>query len=881
MRSAFLRKRLTQADFQLALYAAGSAIRDPYILISLKEASAYIRHIENGCSDHTWEALDGKIKSNLGIPDEDVARFVNDSAFQHREFQTFMLGQGDLPDYENMDEFLAAYFRRLLDEFGGSRPDQNSQDAAVEVSLLRPYPDCAPAVEQQCHIGHLVHGFVKLARWFCSTRPWSKCIRIVDASSGHKPFVQGQPCSQSIILGILCSESHWALAASFPKHAMTILFDGKDNPIIATRAQKWTESLESVLGSSTRFKLHKAVVPWQDDTWSCGHRALLAANFVLHWYFELSCPGDFPLDLPEDTFSTVKIQQVCDRLGEIGESIVNDKLAPASVKKQPVDSVDPAIKRAKTESGADSVGPASKRSKTEPVAIQEALQKLKLEVQIEQSKPNENVPAEPLVETPTRRRKMPGIDDAMSVEEAVEPVSKKPRGRKGQTQEKDQANCDTQKPQKRLTKKEVQAKVNKAQEELSQKGCSHNDEFQRFHAKMHVLPPRGHWQEFLKHVAGVIETPNQCVACLKLIDIYVHGNPPEEDQHETPDKHAEDQPRKRGRPKKADPEFVLADWIAENRAKIYTPTKEDLVFFCVACQKDVPMFRQATTYVHLHEETSNLHKRGLQTLGLSVSGEEVANRSPCHGVDTASGVSDAVLSRLQQSLRLWFNAGQPFSCGEEKKSALEQISFRMMDDRVYARHSSCVGQDCLTACQACLSILDDKKIAYEIANWGYKIDQATLAHQTAYGSEDECQRQRHTMQGRDYVTEGLAGKDMQKLFALQPRNLITVIYRSLESTPKQWRNSAYEAFLALRVHGICDFRLGNLQKDMFADMVKRYHSAMIDGTVVEDAPWIIFQKYRKMTERDGRGWKGNMLQCHGILRFNDAQCIGFCRDVYC
>ena len=165
----------------------------------------------------------------------------------------------------------------------------------IEDKLLSPYPSVPPECLAECHIGHLLHGLVKLAKTYCDTQFWCDKICIVDVSS---PRALGALNLEEIdlILGIVASKSHWALVACHRKLDAMVLYDGKDNQIVRSNALIFKQKLED-LGAELRLQIAKC--PRQVDEWSCGHRVLLAAKEVLKRVFKES-PLGLPFELPHD-----------------------------------------------------------------------------------------------------------------------------------------------------------------------------------------------------------------------------------------------------------------------------------------------------------------------------------------------------------------------------------------------------------------------------------------------------------------------------------------------------------------------------------------------------------------------------------------------------
>ncbi len=356
--------------------------------------------------------------------------------------------------------------------------------------------------------------------------------------------------------------------------------------------------------------------------------------------------------------------------------------------------------------------------------------------------------------------------------------------------------------------------------------------FQKQHATMKVLEPKGHWQSFCRALAD--DQPLTCVACATLHKVYVLGEL-EEEEEVAAGKTDMDSPlvRKRGRPRKGTTvSGFLQGWLDQNRPGIYTPLhhKGDFIYQCAACQKEIQFFRDSHTYVHHHEQKSVRHQMGLARLGISNTGDELDGRAVCEGVCVTDG--NHLLGHLPYSLNAWIHAGQPVVLNDG--SPFENVSWRASGDLVYARHVQCAGDVSAQGCSKCVSIVSNKKLAMEIASWGWKVDLTSLAYLMAYGKEDDIAALKLQMKTRDYKTRGLAGQDMDNWFSLARRPFISRVRKVVESVGKAKRNPAYQSFVDLRLSGLAEYSFGDLQQNMFANMINNFQSSILDGSCIPE-----------------------------------------------
>lgn len=400
---------------------------------------------------------------------------------------------------------------------------------------------------------------------------------------------------------------------------------------------------------------------------------------------------------------------------------------------------------------------------------------------------------------------------------------------------------------KKMRKQDLKEDTQKLAQELEDKGLSYNDVFQKTHAHSKILCRKGHWSAFLEKIAS--DKPLECDACQKLYNKFVLDivDEPVQAEEEEEDPNPEDlQPRKRGRPKKGEvvDETFLIKYIQSKRLGIYELTKtseSDFVFFCIPCQRKIPFFRNALTYLNKHELHCQSHRKGLQLLNLNIEGNSLEDKKPCQGlcVNELSSDTCGKTSELVESLKIWFAAGMPFvltTTASNKGCCLEQCSWRMEGDQFVCRHSKCVGIPVTGACHVCKSIVQSPKMASEIGRWAYKIDLGTLAHNCAYASEAERQNHISQMMNRDYRRLELAGSDLEEILKMLPRQIVMHVRKAWESVARFRRSGSYDGYVKMHIQGLAEYGLhGNsMNKDVFATLVQNFRSAMEEGTAVED-----------------------------------------------
>ena len=152
----------------------------------------------------------------------------------------------------------------------------------IEDKLLSPYPSVPPQCLAECHIGHLLHGLVKLAKTYCNTPFWCDKICIVDTSS-PRALDAIHLADIDLILGVVASNSHWALVASRRKADAMMLYDGgwPDYP----RQMTMDHPIWEIRGNSNVFWSLKAIFSWLNHRFSWLNRKV--PMFRKSWWTRL------------------------------------------------------------------------------------------------------------------------------------------------------------------------------------------------------------------------------------------------------------------------------------------------------------------------------------------------------------------------------------------------------------------------------------------------------------------------------------------------------------------------------------------------------------------------------------------------------------------
>ena len=851
-----LRGDVSDTDAKNILEIMGS-VRDDYIWASLQEASAYVQFISGGGSDAQWEIMEDQERFKL-VQDEPL-EFLQSKRVSLDGFMLADLGREDPIQWSKLPRQVCHYLSFYLVD-GRLCPIRKKtvhrfQDI-VEEALVRQYPKVAIDPKQHCHIGHMLHGLIRVARETFPKQSWCSRLAIVDLTCDQKTTLLWMQGFANHVLGLLSHDSHWAFVLSDFLTQTSILYDSRGDPAIEKRARSWTKTLEEYYGELT-FRI--ATVPVQKDDWSSGHRVVIGAELVLA---DLHIPDDDgvcgpPLTLDEEDFG----EDVFSHLPELIEvGVKHEVLGTGKVKREcdPQPDIVPSKKTKTDQSTPDKSG---SKKRFPDKGDSPLLPHAKRRVGADQGAPPK----------PAR------IDwDFGDSEQGVDETKEKPDKNLG------------------FKQSGMKKTATKLRLELQGKGLDHNKVFQVRHAQLGQPEPRGHWANFFQEIIQIQDSGGSsklaCSACESIYQEFVHNIPLEDQDLPKPNgmdtgelgehqgqAHAHSlEIRKKGRPTRSNPkvENFLCGWIIKNRSGIYhayDDSSETFTYRCLPCRKDVQFRRDSLTYLARHEKCCDSHKKGLMMLGLSIDGVQEIEVKPCTGAIILP--VHGQMGQLEYSLRAWCTAGQPTVLGDRNKTVLELCNLKEVDGKFVLRHANCSGVPASNSCELCKSLVFDPKLVKDIGTWGWKVDLASLAYLSAYGSQDDIDHLRHTMMNQDYRKLGLAGGDIEKWFGLSPRDLIFKIRRYIESSSFSRRNAALQDFITVRLRGLAEYSLGDLQKNVFSTMVSKFSASMMDGTVLEeDHSWKTLEK--------SFGCCGCMLSfvvlCCGMMLHHVASYFSFC-----
>ncbi|CAE7253482.1 unnamed protein product [Symbiodinium sp. CCMP2456] len=159
-----------------------------------------------------------------------------------------------------------------------ARPMNAETCMSIEEALLKPYPMTQPVWGQQMDWGTCLHSLVQACRGVWGIHWPRECILLCGtAAELLEPFRLQK--SAKHVLCVLSTETHWSLAAGRRGQKEFLIMDSLQLPATLDLAAAVAEHASERWGQEMIVLPLK--VPRQEDSWSCGHRVLSAARWVL------------------------------------------------------------------------------------------------------------------------------------------------------------------------------------------------------------------------------------------------------------------------------------------------------------------------------------------------------------------------------------------------------------------------------------------------------------------------------------------------------------------------------------------------------------------------------------------------------------------------
>ena len=226
------------------------------------------------------------------------------------------------------------------------QPCANVSAAEVEKALFAgaPYSQIA----REClSYGQVLRGITAVCKlWFKSN--WHEKVAVVNGGCEASARVLSMQTQPDLLIALLYSDQHWVLMAvnRSPDEAVAVVYDGlqpasnDQSRICRDHAQALLAHLDEIgwLPANSEVTLQKARVPAQNESWSCGHRAIITTDLA---FADMSSLGKLPLEIPDENLSEVHIQELvdcaarCERVKQEKDAQHEQEEPPCTPKRRP------------------------------------------------------------------------------------------------------------------------------------------------------------------------------------------------------------------------------------------------------------------------------------------------------------------------------------------------------------------------------------------------------------------------------------------------------------------------------------------------------------------------------------------------------------------
>eukprot|EP00439_Symbiodinium_sp_Y106_P070695 s1368_g12.t1 len=705
---------------------------------------------------------------------------------------------------EDSSEPAGAGVKREIEE-AASVPSKKMRcvsTADVEAALAAGAP--YSQIRAEClNYGQVLRGMICVCKvWYKDE--WTDGVAVLNGGSEQRSKLLSLQGKAMTVLVLLYSDQgdggHWALlAARRSNQQEAVLYDGLPQSTHATVIRDHAESIVTYLMDeawlSRTVKVHVAKVPLQGDTFSCGHRCILAADHILQHVAAHAC---LPREIASEDLGPQHVEMLiltaarCARVKQEAQIKREAAAAPSTPKRRKKPEADMETPPSQGSSVSERVGVRPSRRKQQAASTRGRPKLSDKQLQLQQY--------------------TAGLD-----------IAKKTGVTVG------------------VFQKAHQAHISGNGERGHWRGFLRNLGAGALMvctacAELRDNPPRLARAQLPDAGEGQLVPAGEDVVA-----------PVGEQVH---------RPRRPRKNEAAGTRFNLANFLAAKRHGVYRETPDSLTrhkaeYWCAACSRNIKfgsMTDQNKVFAH---ERAAKHRRGLlrlQNLGLvegavavpDAAAEEVAAlqdrpalepRHACVGIRIRE--PGTPLHPLEASIKSFCYAGQPRTIySEHEQDPLGNMILEMHPEITF-RAKSCSRERGLRqlACSECLKQARDKGMLKALSQKAFDIDLVMLAYKAAHTNAEEVHRFITDVRSRDYYVLGLAGQNLDDL----TRNsaglkLVRRIRARFETTPSWRKGESFKQFLHSYLTTSSLYHDDDLQMGAHAALSNALASAVQDGT---------------------------------------------------
>ena len=298
------------------------------------EVSAYINFAESEVEKPAdeWDALPLDEKSTW-IPDEDTVKFVADrddwkSVVLWSGWPVLCAGVLDVPVYQPTWKPLKPKGFKItkskLDKLAKLILDKRFtfvDDVGLQSDLTQHVLDIHQfepiTMGSKLTLSQIVHGLAGMAK-NARGDSWAEDIIIQSFTVLERSEYLSLFSSPRVIFIILHDNTHWSLLACLVGHGEIWCYDGA--PTRGIREAAYTSCTFLCSALQFDFQLKYAQVPHQKDGWSCGHRCVVHAGYILQ-FVEAGKFRALPESIPDMVVSQTSFEAVCQLRPQVAPGI--------------------------------------------------------------------------------------------------------------------------------------------------------------------------------------------------------------------------------------------------------------------------------------------------------------------------------------------------------------------------------------------------------------------------------------------------------------------------------------------------------------------------------------------------------------------------------